>query len=34
MPLKASKNGEVIGYELAFYRVLPYSLRVYEDEND
>ncbi len=34
MPLKASKNGEVIGYELVFYRDIPYSVRVYEDEND
>ncbi|AEE50851.1 hypothetical protein Halhy_2987 [Haliscomenobacter hydrossis DSM 1100] len=29
MPLKASKNGEVIGYELVFYRELPYSLKLY-----
>lgn len=28
MPLKASKNGEVIGYELVFYRELPYSLKL------
>lgn len=34
MPLKASINGEVIGYELAFYRDIPYSVRVYEGEND
>lgn len=34
MPLKASKNGELIGYELVFYRDIPYSVRIYEDEKD
>lgn len=29
MPLKASKNGEVISYELVFYRELPYSLKLF-----
>lgn len=32
MPLKASKNGELISYELVFYRDIPYSVRVYVDE--
>lgn len=34
MPLKASKNGEMISYELVFYRDIPYSVRIYEDEKD
>lgn len=34
MPLKASKTGEAISYELVFYREIPYSVRVYENEND
>jgi len=33
MPWLASKNGEVIDYELAFYREAPYSVRNY-DENE
>lgn len=34
-PWKASKDGEEINYELAFYRRPPYSIRVYEeDEQD
>ena len=31
-PWKASKDGEDINYELAFYRRSPYSIRVYEDD--
>jgi len=31
-PWKASKDGEDINYELAFYRRPPYSIRVYEDD--
>ena len=31
MPWLASKDGEVIDYELAFYREAPYSVRVYND---
>lgn len=31
-PWKASKDGEEINYELAFYRRPPYSVRVYEDD--
>jgi transcriptional regulator with XRE-family HTH domain len=31
-PWKASKDGEEINYELAFYRRPPYSIRVYEDD--
>lgn len=31
-PWKASKEGEEINYELAFYRRPPYSIRVYEDD--
>lgn len=37
MPWKATKDGEVIDYELAFYREPPFSARVYEtgaNEND
>lgn len=33
MPWLASKDGETIDYELAFYREAPYSVRVY-DENE
>jgi transcriptional regulator with XRE-family HTH domain len=34
MPWLATENGEVISYELAFYREAPYTVRVYdEDEN-
>lgn len=32
MPWLASKEGDYISYNLAFYRDLPYSVRVYEDE--
>lgn len=32
-PWKASKDGEEINYELAFYRRPPYSIRVYEDDD-
>ncbi len=32
MPWLASKNGEVIDYELAFYREHPYSARTYTDD--
>jgi len=32
MPWLASKEGEVIDYELAFYREYPYSARTYDDE--
>ncbi len=31
-PWKATKEGEEINYELAFYRRPPYSIRVYEDD--
>jgi transcriptional regulator with XRE-family HTH domain len=31
-PWKASKEGEEINYELVFYRRLPYSIRVYEED--
>jgi transcriptional regulator with XRE-family HTH domain len=31
-PWKASKEGEEINYELVFYRRPPYSIRVYEDD--
>lgn len=31
-PWKASKEGEEINYELAFYRRPPYSVRVYEED--
>ena len=31
-PWKASKDGEEINYELVFYRRHPYSIRVYEDD--
>lgn len=31
-PWKASKDGEEINYELVFYRRLPYSVRVYEED--
>lgn len=32
MPWKATKEGAVINYELAFYRELPFSVRTYEEE--
>ena len=31
MPWKASEEGEVIDYELAFYREAPFSVRTYDD---
>ena len=31
MPWLASKEGEIIDYELAFYREYPYSVRTYDD---
>ncbi len=34
MPWKASKNGEAIDYELAFYREPPYSVRNYENDEE
>lgn len=34
MPWLASKEGEVIDYELAFYREQPYSARNYNEDND
>ncbi|WP_439185171.1 type II toxin-antitoxin system antitoxin SocA domain-containing protein [Carboxylicivirga taeanensis] len=34
MPWLASKEGEVIDYELAFYREHPYSARNYNEDND
>ena len=34
MPWKASQNGEVIDYELAFYREPPYSVRTYEKNEE
>lgn len=34
MPWVASKEGDEIDYELAFYRELPYSVRSYVDETD
>jgi transcriptional regulator with XRE-family HTH domain len=33
MPWTATKEGDYISYNLAFYRESPYSVRVYEDEN-
>lgn len=32
LPWKATKEGQVIDYELAFYRSVPYSQRMYHDE--
>lgn len=34
VPWKATEEGEVIDYELAFYREQPYSVRNYENENE
>jgi transcriptional regulator with XRE-family HTH domain len=34
MPWRATKEGEEISYELAFYRELPFSVRVYDDEEE
>lgn len=33
MPWLATDDGDFISYNLAFYRELPYSVRVYDDEN-
>jgi len=33
MPWPATDEGDYISYNLAFYRELPYSVRVYNDEN-
>lgn len=32
MPWKASEEGEILDYELAFYREAPFSVRTYNDE--
>ena len=32
MPWKATKSGDIIDYELVFYRTPPYSVRNYEGE--
>jgi hypothetical protein len=32
MPWKATNDGEVIDYELVFYREPPYSVRTYNDD--
>lgn len=34
LPWEVTEEGDYISYELAFYRELPYSVRIYEDEND
>jgi uncharacterized phage-associated protein len=34
MPWKATKEGGVIDYELAFYRETPFSARVYDENNE
>ena len=34
MPWKASKDRQIIDYELVFYRDLPYSVRTYNEEDD
>jgi len=34
MPWKASKEGEEISYELAFYRRPPYSVRAYKEDDE
>jgi transcriptional regulator with XRE-family HTH domain len=34
MPWLASKDGEIIDYELAFYREYPYSARTYDNDNN
>jgi len=31
IPWKATKDGEVLDYELVFYRTMPYSVRMYKD---
>jgi len=34
MPWKATKDGDIIDYELAFYREAPFSARVYDTKDD
>ena len=34
MPWKASKEGEEISYELAFYRRPPYAVRTYNEDEE
>jgi transcriptional regulator with XRE-family HTH domain len=34
LPYEVTDEGAPISYELAFYRELPYSVRVYEEDND
>jgi len=34
IPWKASTEGEIIDYELAFYREIPFSARQYDDDNE
>ena len=34
LPWEVTDEGKDISYELAFYRELPYSVRVYIDENE
>lgn len=34
LPWEVTEEGKNISYELAFYRELPYSVRVYDEEND
>jgi uncharacterized phage-associated protein len=34
MPWLASKDGEIIDYELVFYREHPYSVRTYDDDSN
>ena len=34
LPWEATEEGKEINYELAFYRELPYSVRVYDEHNE
>jgi len=34
LPWEVTEEGKDISYELAFYRELPYSVRIYQDENE
>ncbi|MGF1586459.1 MAG: hypothetical protein ACFCUM_14130 [Bacteroidales bacterium] len=34
MPWLATKEGNVINYELSFYRDVPFSVRNYEEDNE
>jgi hypothetical protein len=34
MPWLATEDGQYIHYNLAFYRELPFSVRVYEEEQE